>query len=216
MANRNYFNNLPNINAERKSKGLNDIYASSQYIVGLDGEVIQCIPDDEVAYHAGNYSMNRKSVGIEVCHPDWNGKFNDKTYKSLIELCVILCKKYNIPVSHIIRHYDVTGKDCPHYYVQNKQAWDQLKKDIASLLDSNNQNIYESEGSNEQVRIYKNGSTREDVYADSNLTNKIGSLSPYEQCDCFGIFNDRPMVRYKIDGSNNYKIGFCKWKGGVK
>jgi len=66
------------------------------------------------------------------------------------------------------------------------------------------------------VRKYQNGSTKEDVYADTNLTKKIGTLSPYEACDCFGTFNNRAMVRYKVDGTNNYKIGFCKWTGGVK
>lgn len=71
-------------------------------------------------------------------------------------------------------------------------------------------------GSDEKVRVYQNGSTIENVYSDTNLTNKIGSLNKYEACDCFGIFNNRAMVRYKVDGSNNYKIGFCEWLGGVK
>lgn len=72
------------------------------------------------------------------------------------------------------------------------------------------------EGSDEAVRKYQNGSTEETVYADTNCTIKVGSLNPRESCDCFGIFNDRAMVRYKIDGTNNYKIGFCKWTGGVQ
>lgn len=75
-ANRNYFESLRN----RK------IYASAHYIIGLEGEIIQCIPENEVAYHAT--TANGYSIGIENCHPEWNGKFNEKTYKSLIELCV--------------------------------------------------------------------------------------------------------------------------------
>ena len=98
-ANRNYFNNLSKTHKT---------YASSHYIIGLDGEIIRCIPDDEVAFHSGSYGMNRKSIGIENCHPDWNGKFNDKTYNALVELCAELCKKYNIDIHHVIRHYDVT------------------------------------------------------------------------------------------------------------
>lgn len=73
-----------------------------------------------------------------------------------------------------------------------------------------------SEGSDEPVRIYKNGSTIEPVYADLNCSNRIGSLDKWEQCDCFGIFHNRAMVRYRINGTNNYKIGFCKWTGGVQ
>ena len=71
-------------------------------------------------------------------------------------------------------------------------------------------------GGEEEMKRYKNGSTVEDVFADTNCTNKIGSLNPREECDCFGIFNDRAMVRYQVTGTNNYKIGFCKWTGRVQ
>lgn len=206
MANRNYFESL-------KNKG---IYASSHYIVGLDGEVVQCIPENEIAYHAGNLTVNYNSIGIENCHPDWSGKFNDNTYNALIELCVDICNKYGLNADCIIRHYDVTGKVCPKYYVENQEAFNQLKIDVASRLGQTiNVNEIE-EGSDEPVRRYKNGSTKEVIYADTNLTKVIGSLSPHEECDCFGIFNGRPMVRYIVTGTSNYKIGFAKWTGGVK
>lgn len=206
VANRNYFNNLASTHK---------IYASSHYIIGLNGEIIRCIPEDEVAFHAGNYSMNRESIGIENCHPDWNGKFNNDTYNCLVELCVDICKRHNLTANDIIRHYDVTGKCCPKYYVENESAWIQFKNDVQNKLNGTNV-IPVPEGSDEIVRVYKNGSTREDIFADIKLTKKIGSLSPYEQCDCFGVFEGRPMVRYRVDGSNNYKIGFAKWTGGVK
>lgn len=208
IANRNYFENL---------KTTHKTYASSHYVIGLDGEIIRCIPDDEVAFHAGSYSMNRKSIGIEDCHPDWNGQFNTATYNSLVELCASLCKQYNIPITNVIRHYDVTGKNCPKYYVENQDAWNKLRQDIQNKINGAVTPVpVEEKGSDEPVKKYKNGSTREDIYADTSLTKKIGSLSPYEQCDCFGIFNNRPMVRYKVDGTNNYKIGFAKWTGGVQ
>lgn len=162
--------------------------------------------------------MNRKSIGIEDCHPDWEGKFNDATYNSLVELCTDICKRYGLGINDIIRHYDVTGKECPRYYVRNEYAWIKFKNDVANKFGQATTNVAvpEVEGSDEPVRKYKNGSTTETIYADTNLTKVIGSLSPYEECDCFGIFNNRPMVRYKIDGSNNYKIGFAKWTSGVK
>lgn len=69
----------------------------------------------------------------------------------------------------------------------------------------------------EEMKTYKNGNTIETVYADTDCTVKIGSLNPEEKCDCYGIFNDRAVVRYKVDVTeNNYKVGFCKWTGGVK
>ena len=74
----------------------------------------------------------------------------------------------------------------------------------------------EDKGGDEPVRVYQNGSTREDIFSDTSCTNKIGSLDPRERCDCFGIFNNRAMVRYRVNGTNNYKIGFARWIGGVK
>lgn len=138
IANRNYFNNLAKTH---------ETSASAHYIVGLNGEVIRCIPDDEVAFHSGNYDMNRKSIGIENCHPDWNGQFNAKTYYSLIELIVELMKKYNLTIDSVIRHYDVTKKECPKYYVIHQEAWEQLKKDVLTISGGkiDNQDIFDSD-----------------------------------------------------------------------
>lgn len=207
IANRNYFENL---------KTTHKTYASSHYVIGLDGEIIRCIPEDEVAFHSGSYSMNRKSIGIEDCHQDWDGKFNENTYNSLVELCADICRRYNLSINAIIRHYDVTGKECPRYYVRNENEWIKFKNDVANKSGQATTDVVEKEGSDEPVRRYKNGSTKEVIYADTKLSKVIGSLSPYEECDCFGMFNNRPMVRYKVDGTSNYKIGFAKWIGGVR
>ena len=208
-ANRNYFESL---------KNSHKTYASSHYIIGLEGEIIRCIPDDEVAFHSGSYSMTRKSIGIEDCHPDWEGKFNENTYNSLVELCADICRRYNLSINAIIRHYDVTGKDCPRYYVRNEEAWIQFKNDVANKLGQATTTVAipKVEGSDEPVRRYKNGSTKEIAYSNWQCTNQIGYLSPYESCDCFGEFNGKAMIRYKVDGKNDYKIAFCKWLGGIK
>lgn len=209
IANRNYFENLQNTHKT---------YASSHYVIGLDGEIIRCIPEDEVAFHAGSYSMNRKSIGIEDCHPDWEGKFNENTYNSLVELCADICKRYELSVDNIIRHYDVTGKNCPKYYVEHEDEWIKFKNDVANKLGQATTTVAvpKVEGSDEPVIRYKNGSTKEIAYSNWQCTNQIGYLSPYESCDCFGEFNGKAMIRYKVDGKNDYKIAFCKWLGGIK
>ena len=66
------------------------------------------------------------------------------------------------------------------------------------------------------ARVYQNGSTPEPVYSDTGLTNKIGSLNPRETAEYLSIDNDRPLVRYKVDGTNRYKCGYVLWKGGCK
>ena len=128
IGNRNYFESLAKTHKT---------YASSHYIIGLDGEIIRCIPENEVAFHSGSHSMNRKSIGIEDCHPDWEGKFNENTYNSLVELCADICRRYNLGIDAIIRHYDVTGKACPKYYVENEAAWEQFKSDLVDYIETN-------------------------------------------------------------------------------
>ena len=80
-ANRNYFESL--------SSGEEGTYASSHFIVGLDGEVIQCIPLTEIAYASNE--RNHDTVSIECCHPDETGVFNEKTYESMVHLTAFLC-----------------------------------------------------------------------------------------------------------------------------
>ena len=68
----------------------------------------------------------------------------------------------------------------------------------------------------ETVKTYRNGSTPETVYSDTSKKVKIGSLNPYETCDCLGKVNGMYIVRYKIDGTNHYKVGVVAYSGGVK
>ena len=109
IANRNYFEN-------QKNGGR---YVSSHYIIGLVGEIIQCIPLNEWSYCTNQ--ANGYSISIECCHPDSTGKFTAATEKSLAELCAYLCQKFGLdPIKDIIRHYDVTGKQCPLYWSPTK------------------------------------------------------------------------------------------------
>ena len=100
---------------------------------GLEGEVIQCIPLTEIAY-ASN-SRNEDTVSIEVCHPDADGAFSQVTYDRVVELTAWLCESFQLdPGADVIRHYDVTGKECPLYYVDHPDAWEQLKSDVAAAV----------------------------------------------------------------------------------
>lgn len=103
-------------------------YASSHYIVGLEGEVLQCVPLNEVAFASND--RNNDSLSIECCHEDETGKFNETTYSSLVSLTAALCVQFNLGEEDIIRHYDVTGKLCPLYYVEHEEEWFQFRKEV--------------------------------------------------------------------------------------
>jgi len=117
-------------------KGWKDIgkcAVSAHYVVGLKGEVIQCVPDNERAVHANTY-YNQRSIGIETCHVDSKGNYTQETYTTTVRLVAALAKKYNIPQKKIIRHYDVTGKNCPALFAGEKNAkWDKFLSDVNAV-----------------------------------------------------------------------------------
>ena len=105
---------------------------SSHFVVGLQGEVIQCVPLDE--WSSASNDRNKDTISIEVCHPYENGKFNDVTYDRVVELTAWLCDEFGLDEKDVIRHYDITGKLCPLYYVENEDAWEQMRADIKQEL----------------------------------------------------------------------------------
>lgn len=127
--NRNYFNSLAKQNGESATS------VSSHFIIGLDGEIIQCIPLSEISYASND--RNGDTVSIECCHPDSSGKFTDATYQSLVRLSAWLESQLDLRERSIIRHYDVTGKLCPLYYVENESEWNQFKEDVAAYRKEN-------------------------------------------------------------------------------
>lgn len=109
-----------------------ETYASSNFIIGMDGEILQCVPVDEVAY-ASN-SRNGDTLSIECCHPAEDGVFTQATYDSLVRLSAWLCREFSLSHDDLIRHYDVTGKVCPKYYVENPDAWTAFKLDVRDAM----------------------------------------------------------------------------------
>ena len=115
--NRNYYNN-------RNSD------VSSHFLVGLDGEIILCIPLNERSAATG--SRNTDTISIEVCHPDATGQFTEAGYASLVRLTAWLMQLENLDADHVIRHYDVTGKLCPLWFVEHPEAFDKFRSDAAA------------------------------------------------------------------------------------
>ena len=133
--NRDYFEGL---------KDSHETKVSSHFVVGIEGEIVQCIPSSEIAY-ASN-SRNSDTLSIECCHPDETGKFTDATYTSLVRLTGWLCYRFNLTSEDVIRHYDVTGKICPKYYVDHPEAWEQFKTDVGEQIKVVEQEVLAGEG----------------------------------------------------------------------
>ena len=118
-----------------------DRQASADYFVGHAGEICEYNPNVPAQYswHCGGgrqssqggsyYGLctNKNSIGIELCTKKSGGQwvFSELTTEAAVQLVRWLMKEYNIPIDHVIRHYDVTGKSCPNVknWLSPDSAW---------------------------------------------------------------------------------------------
>jgi len=138
--NRNFF--------ENRKEGKTG-YGSAHFIIDLDGSVMLVLPEDEMAYHVGaNRYMdeavkklseypNDCTLGIECTHLSDNGRMSKQTDETLVKLITDLMYKYMLdPEKDLYLHFDITGKDCHKWFVDNSDEWDNLKKRVAEGIKS--------------------------------------------------------------------------------
>ena len=123
LANRNYFEGLKDSHLTK---------ASSHFVIGLEGEIVQCIPCSEISYASNQ--RNQDTISIECCIEDETGRFNQATYQSVLHLTAWLVEHYHLKVPDVIRHYDVTGKSCPKYFVDHPAKWERFLTDVREYL----------------------------------------------------------------------------------
>lgn len=173
-SNANYFKN-------------NVVKASAHYFV--DGtSVYQSVPDLTIAYSVGGgkYSdckatgggsmygkiTNANSISIEMCSD--NGAISTSTINNAVELGKKLMKKYNIPVSHIFRHFDVNGKHCPGWsgwYGKDSSKWNSFLKKFSAADNSNTQKKSSDSSSAFQVMLTDTLNIRKSPGGDTVLKN---------------------------------------------
>lgn len=105
--------------------------ASAHYFVDGSGTIIHSVGEGDAAWHAGDWGMNCRSIGIEVVSAGWD--FTEAEISELNWLVGILMANYGISADRVIRHYDVTGKHCPAPYVDNNK-WYVLRERITKKM----------------------------------------------------------------------------------
>lgn len=132
--------------AENNAKYFSTDYrgASAHYFVD-ETSIWQSVEDYHDAWHIGakryyNGARNSNSIGIEMCcKKDTNGNWyiEQETIENTIWLATKICKKYNIPITHVVRHYDCTRKNCPEPFVREPRLWQEfLKRLEANLMEA--------------------------------------------------------------------------------
>ena len=107
---RDLFLNRLNINSHETFMSLKNVSVSSHLFIKRTGEIIQFVPFDKVAWHAGvsNYrgrnDCNEFSIGIEL-EGTIKDYFEDMQYKKLNEIICCLRKEYR--QMEVVGHKDV-------------------------------------------------------------------------------------------------------------
>lgn len=135
--NRNYF--------ESRKDGTKS-YGAAHYIIDLNGDIIQCIPEFEVAYHCGSShgyadlkdkvfgegaNPNRFTIGVELTHLDWEGSFSPETMTSASRLFAWILAENNLDIEDVFTHHEIVGwKQCPKFFVEHKRIFNTWKRSI--------------------------------------------------------------------------------------
>lgn len=150
--NADYFARTPNLSA------------SAHYIVD-ENTVWQSVLDKDTAYHCGNKTYRHKdcrndnSIGIEMCsRKDARGQYyiKDEVVERTIALTKELMQKYDIPVTNVLRHYDVTGKVCPAPFVNDAKQWQNFLSKLSApekKIESGNDIVWELMNGPHKIQI---------------------------------------------------------------
>ena len=112
--------------------------ASAHYFIDRNGDLYQSVKESDTAWSVGarNYkhpnARNTNSVNIEMVAK--KNEFTPQQKATLRKLVNYLMAKYDVPKSNVFRHYDVTGKKCPAWYITPEAYWILLKNFIANYV----------------------------------------------------------------------------------
>ena len=180
---------------------------SAHYFVD-DDSITQSVPDDFNAYHCGTTGKykhptcrNSNSIGVEICDDVRNGSIypSAKTIENALELVRHLMKKYNVPASNVIRHYDVTGKLCPAYWVGTAEKdakwktefWNKLgaKETPTPKADKNGVDYAAARSEAYNNKIYTVTASALNMRAGAGTSKKVlRVLKKGERLECYGYY----------------------------
>jgi N-acetylmuramoyl-L-alanine amidase len=155
--NRNFF--------ENRKLG-NSGYGAAHDIIDLNGDLIRCLPYNEVAFHVGSslpyragtdqiYTPlawdklnthdsklikpypNLTTIGVECCHIDWTGLMTDETYNTLMLWCVNQLTSYKLTTEDLYLHKEIVGwKDCHYWFVSKPNEWVLFKQKVKLIMEN--------------------------------------------------------------------------------
>ena len=177
---------------------------------------------------------NANSIGIEMCSDkkkvtkhlyssdnDWY--ITEETWKSAVALAAMLLKRYGLPLSRMIRHADVTSKECPSFMVGKKknvmydnktgeQVWKEFKQDVKEALDELNGNKKNNDEIKTVTKVDKDENPQVKSYV-KGLQKSLNSLGEELDTDgAYGAKTSAAMSRHNVKkGMKNILVKHFQW-----
>ena len=159
--------------------------SSAHYFVD-DNEIYQVVEDGDCSWGVGaniyyNGSRNTISINIEMCCFNNNGiiDVSEKTVANTIELVKDLMNKYNIPATNVVRHYDVTRKNCPAPFVSNPNRW----VDFKAKLGDNNVSVSQPQEAVDQILHVGSKVVLSGIYKITSVSARLNAVACKELAD---------------------------------
>lgn len=147
----------------------NVVETSAHYFVD-DTTVVRSVADKNIAWHAGDWDINCRSIGIEIAGS--TTECTGKTLENVILLAQRLIKKYNIKKDKVIRHYDANGKICPGFWC-GSSAKDKLwKEQFLNKLDEKTEENKELKKPTLTYRVYADNKWYDEIKGLSNIAGR--------------------------------------------
>ncbi len=109
-------------------------YLSYHYIIDLAGNIVRCVPEDEISYSTNKFDIDSESISIAIVEDDENN-ISTESFRVQIELIQNICESYLLnPLEDIYMIYDITGSRKPRYYIDNKFKFEDLKMQISDNI----------------------------------------------------------------------------------
>lgn len=228
-SNANYFKN-------------NVVKSSAHYFVD-DDSITQSVPDNCVAWSVGgnryaSYKTtggakfyqtctNANSISIELCDDVKDGKIypSAKTITNALDLTKMLMKKYNIPASNVIRHFDVTGKICPGYWAGDstknalwlKEFWNKLEGTASTATEAVSAATTKTTSVEAAKGFSKSFAKTWTVTASALRMRKgagvgksiVKTLKRGETFRCYGYYTDVGGTTWLLGVAADGKSGYC-------
>ena len=147
----------------------NVVETSAHYFVD-DTTVVRSVADKNIAWHAGDWDINCRSIGIEIAGS--TTECTGKTLENVILLTQRLMKKYNISKERVIRHYDANGKLCPAFWCGSQQKDRLFREQFWNKLDEKAEENKELKKPTLTYRVYADRKWYDEVKGLSNIAGR--------------------------------------------